>query len=153
MNSAPAPKPAGRSLLWTLMTFALLVLCSLAAVVIFLTGGNLEEFRAGPSWTPIAPAEAIAQTNNRPEDQSFVNGAAIVVAYAGGVNLRRTPGFQNKLPGDTLRTVPEGAAGTITGGPVEQDGLRWWQVRFDGEEGWMAERSSQGRVLLVLQGA
>ena len=150
MNTTPEPKPAGRHLPWALITFAALGLCSLLTLVIVLTGGNLDEFKAGPSWTPVAPAEAIAQSS-RPENQSFVNGDRVAVTYAGSVNLRRTPGYQNKPDGDTLRTVAEGAVGTIIDGPVDLDGLRWWQVRFGTDEGWMAERSSQGRLLLALQ--
>lgn len=150
MNATPDPKPARRHLPWALITFAVLGLCSLVTLAVLLTGGNLDEFKAGPSWTPAAPAEAIAQTS-RPEDQSFVSGDQVAVAYAGSVNLRRTPGYQNKPAGDTLRTVAEGATGTITGGPVDLDGLRWWQVRFSTDEGWMAERSSQGRLLLTRQ--
>ncbi|MEZ4767036.1 MAG: hypothetical protein R2844_01245 [Caldilineales bacterium] len=119
-------------------------------MAVLVTGGNLDEFRAGPSWTP-APQVGTSAPADRPADQAFANGDRVAVAYAGSVNLRRTPGFQNKPENDTLRTVSEGALGTVTGGPVDVDGLRWWQVRFGVDEGWMAERSSQGRVLLALQ--
>ena len=151
MNATPEPpKPTKRTLPWALITFTALVLCSLATLLIMLTGGNLDEFKPGPSWTPVAPAGEIVQSS-RPDGQSFVGGDSVSIAFAGGVNLRRTPGYQNKPAGDTLRTVNGGATGTITGGPVDLDGLRWWQVRFDADEGWMAERSSQGRLLLALQ--
>lgn len=152
MNVTPEPAtPTKRTLPWALITFAALVLCSLATLLIMLTGGNLDEFKSGrPSWTPVAPAGEIVQASS-PDGQSFASGDSVSIAYSGGVNLRRTPGYQNKPAGDTLRTVNGGATGTITGGPVELDGLRWWQVRFDADEGWMAERSSQGRLLLESQ--
>lgn len=153
MNVTPEPaKPAKRTLPWALLTFAALALCSLVTLMLLVTGGNLDEFRPGPSWTPVAPAAEIVQAN-RPDGQSFAAGDRITIAYAGGVNLRRTPGYQNKPAGDALRTVNGGATGTITAGPVDLDGLRWWQVRFDADEGWMAERSSQGRLLLALAGS
>ncbi len=153
MNAQPEPaKPTGRTLPWALLTFAVLALCSFVALVILLTGGNLNEFKPGPAWTPVAPAAEIVQSS-RPEGQSFAAGDRINITFAGGVNLRRTPGYQNKPAGDTLRTVTEGATGTVTGGPVDLDGLRWWQVSFDADEGWMAERSSQGRLLLALVGS
>lgn len=150
MNSAPQPKPAGRPLPWALITFAALTLCSIAVLAILLTGGNLDEFRPGLSWTPTAPSDASAPASS-PENRVFTSGDRVAIAYAGSVNLRRTPGFQNKPDDDTLRTLGQGTTGTITGGPVDVDGLRWWQVRFESGEGWMAEHTSQGRVLLALQ--
>ena len=153
MNATPPPaKPTKRPLPWALITFAALAMCSLVTLMAVLTGGNLDEFKSGPSWTPVAPAAESVQAS-RPEGQSFASGDLVTIAYDGGVNLRRTPGYQNKPAGDTLRTVSAGAPGTITGGPVDLDGLRWWQVRFATDEGWMAERSSQGRLLLELAGS
>ena len=67
---------------------------------------------------------------------------------AGPVNLRQTPGFQNKLANDVIATVPSGQDGSIVDGPVEADGLTWWLVRFGDRTGWMAERSSSGVTLL-----
>lgn len=118
--------------------------------MVALTGGSLDEFRPGPSWTP-QPAGAATAATALPDNTAFTSGDRVVVAYTGGVNLRRTPGFQNKPAGDSLRTVAGGAQGTVVAGPLDADGLRWWQVRFGGDEGWMAERSSQGRLLLARQ--
>lgn len=151
MNANPEQtKPHKRPAPWAVMTFAALTLCALAALAAFLTGGNLDEFRPGPSWTPATLAEEAIQSG-RPEGQTFITGDQVSIVYAGGVNLRRSPGYQNKPAGDTLRTVGEGAGGAVIGGPADVDGLRWWQVRFGNDEGWVAERSSQGRLLLALQ--
>jgi hypothetical protein len=67
---------------------------------------------------------------------------------AGPVNLRQTPGFQNKPANDVIAAVPSGQDGSIVDGPVEADGLTWWLVRFGDRTGWMAERSSSGVTLL-----
>ena len=75
-------------------------------------------------------------------------GDLAVNASAGEVRLRKTPGFQNKPADDVISTVPAGAQGEVIDGPQAADGLQWWLVRFDGQEGWMAERSSQGILLL-----
>lgn len=41
--------------------------------------------------------------------------------------------------GDTLKVMPAGAQGTILGGPVNRDGVAWWQVEYeDGTRGWSA---------------
>ena len=44
---------------------------------------------------------------------------------------------------------------TILGGPESQDGLRWWQVRYQGSgasapvEGWVAESTASGVQILA----
>ncbi len=44
--------------------------------------------------------------------------------------------------GIPVGTVSEGERGTIIGGPVEVDGERWWQVKYeDGTVGWVPESS------------
>jgi hypothetical protein len=44
--------------------------------------------------------------------------------------------------------VPAKQVVVVEGGPVEADGLVWWQVRLGERIGWMAERSSSGVTLL-----
>lgn len=141
---------ADRTWLWALVSFSALALCSLAVLLAALTGGNLDEFRPGPSWTPGAPAAQVSPAS-QPGDLSLGSGVPVAVVYDGGVNLRRTPGYQNKPAGDSLKTIASGAQGVVVTGPEDVDGLRWWKVRFGGDEGWMAERSSQGRLLLARQ--
>jgi hypothetical protein len=66
----------------------------------------------------------------------------------GPVNLRKTPGYQNKPASDRLALVPQGERLLIVGGPAEADGLVWWNVEWQGQNGWMAEtRASGGRIL------
>lgn len=80
--------------------------------------------------------------------QRFAPGDTVLNVNPGPVNLRQSPGFQNKPASDVITAIPAGQAGVIAGGPVEADGLVWWQVRFGERTGWMAERSSSGVTLL-----
>lgn len=58
--------------------------------------------------------------------------------------MRRTPGIRNKPEGDVVRIATIGEQFTITSGPVERDGLTWWQL---GNAWWVAE-SVNGTKLL-----
>jgi hypothetical protein len=64
------------------------------------------------------------------------------------VNLRQTPGFQSKPAEDVIAVLRAGELATVLEGPEQADGLRWWRVRSNQVEGWMAERSNSGKVLL-----
>ena len=115
---------------------------------------------SGPTWAPPPPGTTPADATTPVTDSSD----AVVGVPAGGetlqvgdsarnvntgaVNLRQSPGFQNKPASDRLALVPAGAIVVIVGGPVEADGLRWWQVQWQGQEGWMAERRASGGLIL-----
>lgn len=150
-NTAPQQQrrsKRNRAWLWALLAFAVLSFCGMAAFVLAVSGGQLPDLGQGPSWTPPAPgAEGPAQAERQPAAALAVGDLA-VNASAGEVRLRRTPGFQNKPADDVITTVPAGAQGEVIDGPQAADGLQWWLVRFGGKEGWMAERSSQGILLL-----
>lgn len=67
-----------------------------------------------------------------------LSGLNAVVAHSDdGVNLRSEPG----LGGDVLDTLPDGAVVELrvdeTDTVVDED-ARWWPVRFDGVDGWIA---------------
>jgi hypothetical protein len=64
------------------------------------------------------------------------------------VNMRRTSGYQSKPKSDVVVRVPSGTIVNIVGGPANTDNLTWWYVRWGAFEGWMAEHSSGGRLLL-----
>jgi len=146
----PQPRPPDRTWLWALVTLLALSLGSFVLTVLAISGGRLPDLGGGPSWTP-APLETQAGiVEERPVDQGFAAGARVVNASAGSVNLRRTPGFQNKPDDDVLLGVPSGSQGTLIDGPQSADGLKWWRVRFGDHEGWMAQQSSRGLLLLDL---
>ena len=59
------------------------------------------------------------------------------------VNVRRTPGTQDKPAGDVFTMLAQGTSVTIASGPEPRDGLTWWRIRMtmaDGstQEGWAA---------------
>lgn len=64
------------------------------------------------------------------------------------MNLRQTPGFQSKPAEDVIAVLQAGELATVLEGPEQADGLRWWRVQFKQNEGWIAERSNSGKVLL-----
>ena len=61
------------------------------------------------------------------------------VTYTDGtpLRLRREPGIKK---GNYIRDLREGARFSVIGGPVCEDGYRWWQIRTSNDEvGWSAE--------------
>ena len=69
------------------------------------------------------------------------------------VRLRRTPGFNNKPATDVVADVAKDVTATVIGGPIQADGLTWWQVNSTAPtggavSGWMAE-SVSGKALLA----
>lgn len=163
----PPRRPRKTTWLWAALTFVALLLCSGLVLLALITGGQLPDFGNGPEWTPPAAAVdlALAATPGAPEQpsgetgpggqplpQTFQPGQQVRNASGGPVNLRQTPGFLDKPDTDIIAAIPAGSRGEILSGPVAADGLSWWQVRFPARgEGWMAERSSSGRVLLDSQ--
>lgn len=156
--SSPRPpqgRPRSYTGFWAALTFTTLLLCSALVLLMLSTGGQLPQIGNGPSWTPPAPAAGNAPSSagagmERSPSRPFLPGDTVQNASGGRVNLRQSPGFQNKPAGDVILVVQPGDSGTVLEGPVQADGLNWWRIRFVGGEGWMAERSNSGKVLLSL---
>jgi hypothetical protein len=74
------------------------------------------------------------------------NGAPLPRLFVGGKG-KVTPGLANKLragphKNDTvIGNMPPGATFSVIGGPVCGDGLRWWQVTYNGLNAWTADGS------------
>ena len=69
------------------------------------------------------------------------------------VRLRKTPGYVDKPPDDMITDLWQGTAVAILSGPRLADGLAWWEVRVQTEDGetvcgWMAQNSPEGLPLL-----
>ncbi|MEM7130590.1 MAG: M23 family metallopeptidase [Chloroflexota bacterium] len=69
------------------------------------------------------------------------------------VRLRRTPGYRNQPAVDVVADVGKDTEATVIGGPLEADGLIWWNVNTVNPSGaavsgWMAE-SFNGNALLA----
>ncbi|MEK9154828.1 MAG: SBBP repeat-containing protein [Patescibacteria group bacterium] len=76
---------------------------------------------------------------------------------AGWLNLRKTPGNQNKPADDIIKTVPNGwavkvASTTSEGGNyIDLDGYRWYKAEdvTDGVVGWMAAKSLPDEIIYL----
>jgi|GEM_PF-6679062 len=80
-------------------------------------------------------------------NQNRVKYARIV--YDGQVNLRRTPGYMNKNDAvDVMTTLLPGTEMRVVGGPEYIDGINWWNVKWNGYQGWMADHRGNGELLL-----
>jgi hypothetical protein len=146
----PPTRQRDRTGLWAALVFLLLAVACLAAVAIAFSGGRLPDLGgAEVSWTPPPDQPTIPASTSPPaSDQRFAVGDAVLNVNPGPVNLRQSPGFQNKPAADVIAAVPAKQVVVVEGGPVEADGLVWWQVRLGERIGWMAERSSSGVTLL-----
>ncbi|NOZ49523.1 MAG: hypothetical protein GXP37_05655 [Chloroflexi bacterium] len=121
----------------------------------------------GPRWspptaTPVAPRptptpspDLLPTTSPTPApaapvDATFHVGDIAINVNDGPVNLRRTPGYRDKAASDRIALVPEGARVEILAGPASADELVWWRVRWQGQQGWMAEMRVSGGPILKL---
>lgn len=147
--SKPPQQSRDRTALWAMLAFGMLSLACLAVVALAMSGGRLPDIGQEPSWTPPAAQAGLPVPAPEAPSSGLAAGMAVLNASAGPVNLRRSPGFQNKPSDDVLVAVPAGSVGAIVDGPQQADGLSWWRVRFGEREGWMAERSSSGVTLLA----
>lgn len=153
-NQTPPPAPRHRTRLWAALVFLVLLIACLAIIVLAISGGRLPDLGgADVTWTPppeqpAAAVEAPSSPAPAGAEGRFQPGNMVRNVNAGPVNLRQSPGFQNKPADDVIMAVRAGLEGEIVGGPEEADGLVWWQVRFGQRAGWMAERSSSGVTLL-----
>jgi len=83
-----------------------------------------------------------------PSKSLRVGTTAKVTNNSQRVSMRRTSGYLNKSRSDVVVEVPSGEIIKIIGGPERSDKLTWWNVTWGAYEGWMAEYSSSGRLLL-----
>ncbi len=93
-----------------------------------------------PTPTPLEPTAAV--------DLRLAIGAiAEVNATAEGLTLRTGPSAMTAI----LEQLPDGALVTIIGGPIEEGGLIWWQIRApSGREGWTFEADDGLQALIPL---
>ena len=133
------------------ITSGVIVLVLLYLVVKGMTAESLQPQR----WQPITPTPTLPptptvapMTPTPPPDGIYVGGQAQVVS-AVGVRLRKTPGYRNKGTEDILTVVPPRSIVNVIGGPEEVDDLQWWQVQWQGFQGWMAEATPNGVQLLA----
>ncbi|MEZ4866958.1 MAG: peptidoglycan DD-metalloendopeptidase family protein [Caldilineaceae bacterium] len=118
------------------------------------TGWVAEALPGAPLIGAAAPASrgrrAVPRTHARARGAPETTGQRYAASW---INLRRDAGYVGKPADHVLGQIPYGAAITVLGGPVEADGLTWWQVRaplLDNQvaAGWAAERDPSGLLLL-----
>ena len=160
----PSPVPEGkraRAFFWPgfILAFLLLSLVSCGSLAL---GFGLTNFSTlqqnGPVWTPPAfmptPETVAAEANNPSAVVGiFSIGETVRNITATRVNLRRTPGHVGKAGDDILAQTVPGESVIILDGPVQQDNLLWWPVRYTARDsttldGWMAEATASGVQIL-----
>lgn len=66
------------------------------------------------------------------------------------VSLRRSPGYLGKNDQqDVLVEIPRGEIVRLLNGPQTADGLNWWYVGWNGYEGWIAEKTASGKIIMI----
>lgn len=66
------------------------------------------------------------------------------------VALRRSPGYKTKNDDyDILAEIPAGQNVVILDGPEIVDELSWWFVSWRGHQGWVAEKTGSGKIILI----
>jgi hypothetical protein len=66
------------------------------------------------------------------------------------VALRRSPGYNGKNNQDDISAeIPAGAQVQIISGPQSADNLDWWYIIWNEHEGWVAERTNSGKIILI----
>jgi hypothetical protein len=65
------------------------------------------------------------------------------------VNLRKSPGYITKSEDDSILHIPCGESVTVIRGPSHTDGLDWWYISWNGYEGWMADHTGTGTIILI----
>jgi len=68
------------------------------------------------------------------------------------VNVRRSPGYQNKVSGDILGQALPGTSVRLLGASEERDSLIWWPVEVQlrtgvAVQGWMAQTNGEAYLL------
>lgn len=117
-----------------------------AFVVFLLAVGLLIIILAPGSSSPASSSTPTSAPAPIPCQEGIeIGGNANVVA---SVRLRQTEGYIGKTDADLIGFMEVGDTATVKGGPRSRDGLCWWQVEHKGIEGWAADHSSDGTLLL-----
>lgn len=68
------------------------------------------------------------------------------------VNLRMSPGYISKDDSrDVVVEIPSGQKVKIINGPERADGLNWWYVEWRTYQGWIAEKTGSGKLILIFE--
>jgi hypothetical protein len=79
------------------------------------------------------------------ELRGIASGETMRVARTGGLGLRLR--VSPDLGAAIVSVMPEGSEITVVGGPQHSGGYDWWQINYDGQQGWAA-----GSYLVKIEG-
>ncbi len=163
-NTSPRQVSRRRSLFLPGFVLGFLVLtaltCGGSLYAAGIDGGRLAVLRNGGAvWTPPpTPLATIVEqpptaTDQWTSDATFRRGERPRNVTASQVNVRSSPGYLGKPSGDVIAQAAPGDQVEIVEGPETADGLVWWLVRLQQEdggstEGWMAEATASGVQIL-----
>jgi SH3-like domain-containing protein len=134
-DKAKSDKPAAGGsdpfveIVWTILAILLLV-TAINSISAFLSQSKF--FSKG--WKSLTPQGLLASTTK--PISSLINpiGAKFIVTSS-NADIYNTPG------GEKISTKKLGDKGVIVGGPVNYNGQKYWQVKFDdGTTGWVNEK-------------
>ena len=126
----PKPDPFV-DIVWTMVTI-FLVLYAFNAVLAFFTGGNGNLASGG--WRNFTPRNIIlSETQPISSLENPLGAKFVVTSYS--ADVFGAPG------GAKIAEKRLGDKGTIVGGPITEDGQKYWKVKFeDGTTGWISEK-------------
>lgn len=125
--------------------FVLLVMLAILAVVLSSGSDSSEE----ESPVVAAQAQQLSPAENPIPCQQdlFVGQRAQVVEPF--VRMRYSAGYVSKDDAtDTVYYLKKGDVVIIRAGAELKDGLCWWHVEYQGRQGWTADHSQSGDLLL-----
>jgi hypothetical protein len=108
-----------------------------------------------PTWAPGIPTPTSFLPSGGAQSaaipcQPGIQAGQTVVCVANGVRIRQSPGYIVKDDAtDTMGYLQRGDEALAVGGPVQMDGLCWWNVQYQNVTGWSADHSETGELLLV----
>jgi Predicted solute binding protein len=84
-------------------------------------------------------------------DDNLDAGTARISSEVPEVNLRLSPGYRSKDDSqDVIVAIPSGETVRLLQGPQVVEELNWWYVEWNSYKGWIAEKTGQGRLILIL---
>lgn len=105
---------------------------------------------SAPSSTP-SPIRASTKTIIHTNTEVII-GYAKISGEVEEVNVRKSPGYTTKDDlVDVVTKLPSGSTIKLLRGPEKADGLKWWYIEWHGYEGWIAEKTGNGRTILIFE--
>jgi len=101
-----------------------------------------------PNTAPIVTATQPGTSGNCPSAPANIKigDIAVVTDYQPSrLRIRRQPGLGQEIIGE----IPVNGYASIISGPRCVDGYRWWEVGYNGMDGWSAEVGSDGLYNLI----